>query len=198
VPSAHLRSRGYLPHLESERGIYFVTFRLADSLPQTVLDDLQLKELAKPPEERNYSKEVEEYLDRGAGSCCLSIASAATIVASALRKFDGNRYRLLAWCVMPNHVHVIFQPFAGHALARILHSWKSFTAKEIKRESNRGGAVWQKEYYDHLLRDGDQLTRAVRYIAENPARAGLSDWPHVYVSAGAFGGQEGQEVGRKR
>jgi REP element-mobilizing transposase RayT len=173
VSTAHLRNRGYLPHLESERGIYFVTFRLADSLPQAVLDDLQLQYLSKPEKERHLSKEIEEYLDRGAGSCCLSTPSAATIVASALRKFDGSRYQLLAWCVMPNHVHAVFQPLAGHALAQVLHSWKSFTGKEIKRQLNREGSVWQKEYYDHLIRGGNQLTRAIRYTAENPVRAGL-------------------------
>jgi putative transposase len=189
-----MRNRGYLPHLESKRGIYFVTFRLADSLPQTFLGELRGRELSKPKAERRESKEIEEYLDRGVGSCCLKVPRIANIVASALREFDGARYRMLAWCIMPNHVHVVFQSFPHHQLADILHAWKSFTGLEINRQLSRSGAVWQKEYYDHLIRDGQQLKRAIRYTAQNPSRAKLADWPYVYVSAQAFGGPTEQRV----
>ena len=196
MPVSHIRNRGYLPHLESEHGIYFVTFRLADSLPQPVLHDLQLRELSKSRDERHLSLEIEDYLDRGVGSCCLSAPGIAELVASAMRKFDKDRYRLLAWCVMPNHVHTVFQPFSGHELADILHSWKSFTGKIIQRRLSSEGALWQKEYYDHLIRDGEQLARAIRYTAENPERAGLRDWPYIYVSEEAFGGTAGKDVSK--
>jgi len=198
MPSGRIRNRGHLPHWETGRGIYFVTFRLAVSLPQTVLRKLLQAEQAKPVEERRLASQVEDYLDSGAGSCCLFRPEIAGLVADALRKFDGIRYRLLAWCVMPNHVHAVFQPNKKFELAGILHSWKSFTALEINRRLSRTGAFWQKEYYDHLIRDGDQLDRAIAYTAENPARAKLKDWPFVYVSAEAFGGGSRVDVAGER
>jgi len=195
---SRIRTRGYLPHWESEGGIYFVTFRLADSLPQSVLRALQMSEIQEPKEEPQLAKKLEDFLDQGAGACVLGHPRIAEIAASALRKFDGTRYRMLAWCVMPNHVHVVFQPSKEDDLPGILHAWKSFTGVEINRRLSRSGALWQKEYYDHLIRDGEQLNRAIRYTAENPAKAGMKNWPYVYVSAEAFGGPAGQDVSRFR
>jgi len=80
---------------------------------------------------------------------------------------------------MPNHVHVVMQTHGDWSLERILHSWKSFTAREANRMLNRRGVFWQDEYYDHLVRNGDELSRVVRYVLENPARAGLRGWPWV-------------------
>ena len=191
-----IRNRGYLPHWESEGGIYFVTFRLADSLPQPVIRALRADEISKPKEQQRMAKKLEDFLDRGAGACVLSQPGIAGLVASALKKFDGVRYRMLAWCVMPNHVHVVFLPLEGHELAQILHTWKSFTAVEINRQLSRSGPLWQKEYYDHLIRDGEQLKRAIRYTVENPLRAGMKKWPYVYASAQSFGGPENLDVSK--
>jgi len=193
---SRIRNRGYLPHWESEGGIYFVTFRLADSLPHSVIRTLRQNELPKPKEQQRVAKKLEDFLDHGAGACVLRDPGIADIVASALRKFDSLRYRMLAWCVMPNHVHVVFQPLEGYELAGILHAWKSFTGVEINRQLSRSGVLWQKEYYDHLIRNGEQLKRAIRYTAENPAKAGMREWPYVYVSAEAFGGPAGRDVSK--
>jgi len=157
-----------------------------------------MSEISKPKEERRLAKKLEDFLDQGAGACVLRQPHTADIVASALRKFDGIRYRLLAWCVMPNHVHIVFQPLMQFELAGILHAWKSYTSVEINRQLSRSGALWQKEYYDHLIRDGEQLTRAIRYTAENPAKAGMKKWPYVYVSAEAFGGPVGRDISKLR
>lgn len=191
-----IRNRGYLPHWESEDGIYFVTFRMADSLPQSVIREFRLEELLKSKQEQRLAKRMEDFLDHGAGACVLRQPRIAAIVATALRKFDGTRYRMLAWCVMPNHVHVVFQPQEGHELAEILHAWKSFTAVEINRKFARSGPLWQKEYYDHLIRDGTQLKRAVRYTVENPARSGMRRWPYIYASSEAFGGPANVDISR--
>ena len=83
---------------------------------------------------------------------------------------------------MPNHVHVVFQPLGEWELARILHSWKSFTAHRVLREFGIRGTFWQREYYDHLIRDGEQFSRAVKYVVENPRRAGLEGWRWVGVA----------------
>jgi len=84
---------------------------------------------------------------------------------------------------MPNHVHVVFGILPGHDLAEILHAWKFFTAKEANRILGRTGDFWQREYYDHIIRNAVELRRVVRYVTENPARAGLKDWPWVGYSS---------------
>jgi putative transposase len=106
----------------------------------------------------------------------------AQLVADTLRKFDDSRYRLFAWCIMPNHVHSVFQPYEPYRLASILHSWKSYSAASANNILKRSGPFWQREYYDYLIRNGDQLDRAIRYTAENPVRAKLKNWKWVYVS----------------
>ena len=174
----HVRSRGHLPHWEADKAIYFVTFRLADSLPSSVID------LARdfPSAGGSKAREIEQRLDSGMGPCHLRILRIAEVVRKALQRFDGLRYRLFAWCIMPNHVHVVFQPKEPNKLAEILHSWKSYSAQRANMILSRRGALWQREYYDHLIRDGKQLDRAIRYTAENPLKANLKNWPWVYVA----------------
>ena len=92
-----------------------------------------------------------------------------------------KRYRLLAWCVMPNHVHVVVKIFPGHTLSDVIHSWKSFSAKHANRALRLRGAFWQREYYDHLIRDQGELDRAIRYVAANPEKAKLEQWRWVWV-----------------
>jgi REP element-mobilizing transposase RayT len=130
---------------------------------------------------------IEAYLDTGSGECHLTNPQIAQLVVDALRYFDKQRYKLFAWCLMPNHVHVVLRPFAEHKLSYILHSWKSFTAKSANQLLGREGAFWQREYYDHLIRDEEDFYRVVQYIADNPARAGLKDWPWIDVSGATFG-----------
>lgn len=106
----------------------------------------------------------------------------AEMMAGVLTKSDSVRYRLFAWCIMPNHVHVVFQPKLGHQLQDFLHSWKSYSAQMANRILRRRGDFWQREYYDRILRDADELGRAVAYTAENPKRANLTNWKWVFVT----------------
>jgi carbamoylphosphate synthase large subunit/REP element-mobilizing transposase RayT len=178
--------RRNLPHREQPQATYFVTFRLADSVPQTLLqqwredEESWLKFHPKPWDwktERDYVRrfveEREDWLDRGHGSCLLRERRAAEIVAHALGFFDGQRYQLDAFVVMPNHVHVLVQPSTGHSLSEILHSWKSFTANAVNHALNRDGQVWMQESYDHIVRDWDELLKWRRYIGSNPKKARL-------------------------
>lgn len=191
-----LRSRGYLPHYEKPGHTYFVTFRLAGSLPNIVLESwiLQRKDIIETArmmnrplsehEERRLqvlnSEKVEAYLDKGEGDCWLGQTAVAQLVVDALKHFDGIRYHLIAWCVMPNHVHVVVTP-EGLSLAKVLHSWKSFTAHEANKLLSRQGDFWQREYYDHLIRNEKELQHYINYTLENPVAAGLCknqpDWP---------------------
>jgi REP element-mobilizing transposase RayT len=100
----------------------------------------------------------------------------AEIVANALRDLDGKRYRLIAWCVMPNHVHFVARLLPGATLSQVLHSLKSFTAKRINAVLKRSGPVWQREYYDRLVRDADELARARSYVIRNPEKVGFMNW----------------------
>jgi len=187
------RSRGYLPHLESDGAIYFATFRLADSLPRALVEQLRTERQAvertvrettggaadqsRATKLRAIVRKAERCLDGGQGSCHMRDPRIAKIVCDAIRFFESKRYRLFAWCVMPNHVHVVFSPLPGFELESILHSWKSFSAKEVNQRLKRQGHFWQREYFDHLVRSESSLKRT------NPERAGLRDWPWVGVGS---------------
>jgi REP element-mobilizing transposase RayT len=103
----------------------------------------------------------------------------SNLVERALKHFDGERYRLLAWCVMPNHVHVVVRPNPGYELSDIAHSWKSYTANEANKMLGRTGTLWQPEPYDHLIRDDQDLEHQVGYALSNPSAAGRIDWRWV-------------------
>ena len=194
-----VRQGAYLPHWTGSAAIYAVTFRLNDSLPQTILDAwlderrslvstaIQMGRLLSIHEEKRlhelHSRRIEKYLDAGHGECRLRDPAIAKLVADAVRHFEGQRYSLHAWCVMPNHVHAIVEPLIGHELHNILHSWKSFTAKTANRVLKRNGTFWQAEYYDHLIRNEEDYAHALCYLLENPTLAGLRNWPWVGTGA---------------
>jgi len=96
-----------------------------------------------------------------------------TIVTNAIKYYEGSRYDLLAYVVMDDHVHVMLFPVAGHTLRQILHSWKSFTAKELRKLRERPVPVWQDEYFDRVVRDDTDLIEKTLYILGNP----LKRWP---------------------
>lgn len=193
-----IRSRGRLPHWEAENATYFVTFRLADSLPESVCRRIEwerrdivataraMKRSLSRAEEVRLSRmfrwKIEALLDSGVGACWLAQPKIAEIASEALRHFDGVRYRLFAWCVMPNHVHALFHPLAGYGLAAILHSWKSYSAKAANAALRRSGEFWEREYFDHIVRNEIEFARIVRYILENPKKAGLRRWRWVGCS----------------
>ncbi|HEX2833260.1 MAG TPA: transposase [Thermoanaerobaculia bacterium] len=119
-----------------------------------------------------FAARFDRELDLAHGRCLLR--AHAGIVASAITHFDGVRYELHAWCVMPNHVHVLLHVLHGDDLPKIVHSWKSFTAHRIGE-----GEIWQREYFDRLVRSPEELSDTRAYIRANPAKAGLLDWPWV-------------------
>jgi menaquinone-specific isochorismate synthase len=199
VPT-QVRWGAYLPHWSRDGAVYSVTFRLADSLPAEVVDawreerrELELRALQagrkpKAEEVRRLTElgteRIEAFLDSALGACWLRNDAVAQIVRDALFHFAGDRYELHAWCVMPNHVHLVIEPTGRWSLAEILHSVKSFTAKRANAVLGREGEFWQAEYYDHLVRDEADYERAVHYALGNPAKAGLSDWRWVGQGSG--------------
>jgi DNA polymerase-3 subunit alpha len=196
-----------LPHWQQEGVTYFVTFRLADSLPQSVSGkwrlerEQALRALEQPPElsatnsgqktpeaepaevarrgqmeeiTKTFRERLEAFLDEGRGECWLKNPAVAEVVEQALRHFDGERYVLGSYVIMPNHVHVLVRPLMNHALSEILHSWKSFTAKEANKILQRSGEFWQDESFDHIVRNEHALENFAAYIEANPRYAGLS------------------------
>jgi REP element-mobilizing transposase RayT len=193
-----MHSRGKLPHLKREGGTYFVTFRQAGTLPKELI--LRLKrerdamiEQAKAAKRlltwheqeelfRWYANRVDKHLDAGHGVCHLSDPELAGLVVKAIQHFEGHRYELRAWVVMPNHVHAVVWPIPGQALSNILHSWKSYTAHEINRRlTTKLVPFWQRESYDHLIQNEVDLHQCCHYALMNPVKACLcaqpQDWP---------------------
>ncbi len=178
-------TRANLPHWDQQGVTCFVTYRLADALPQEKIAEwagAQANWLAAHPrpwtdaeaEEytRDFGEKFEQALDAGWGSCLLATEENRTIVEDALRHFNGERYDLYAYVVMPNHVHVLFSPRGAFAIHDILHAWKSFTGHAINKRMNRTGAVWQKESWDRLIRNDEHFRRTLAYIKQNnPTRS---------------------------
>ena len=195
-------SRGYLPHLDAPGTLQFITFRLGDSLPQTVLKQVEeeLRQIPVSIRERERRKKIEQWLDAGLGCCALGHPRMAEVMQQTLQIFDGERYRLIAWCIMPNHVHVLIEPTIS--LPNILQSWKSFTGSwAISHNAELGldvpipratGATknqfWMREYWDRYIRDEKHFHTTVNYIHNNPVKAGLCaavhDWPWSSAYAG--------------
>lgn len=209
APTAHKgwHSRGYLPHCDYPRLFRVVTFRLIDAVPAHVLaswkEELGLVERVvrapdNPPDPDREAREAElreriaRYEDAGHGACWLRDERIARVVENALLHFDGERYRLPAWCVMPNHVHALIEAFAGYPLGAVVHSWKSFAAKEANLIIGRRGGFWMPDYHDRYVRNEGHYAAALEYIEGNPMRAGLvvraEEWRFSSAALRARGG----------
>ena len=175
-----LATRANLPHWNKSSTASFVTFRLADALPQEKL--LKLEEsrsawlVAHPqPWDAETTKEyfstfdetIQNWLDAGYGSCVLRNAECQRIVEETLWHFAGERYQLYAYVVMPNHVHVLFQPAEGRTISEVVMSWKRFTARKINGRLAKEGTLWQKESFDTLVRSERHFKTIVDYIKRN-------------------------------
>lgn len=184
--SAFDQTRRNLPHRTQEGCTYFLTWRQADCVPAEVLETLKTERLhwlnAHPQPwdattQRDYDvrfvRRIERWADKGYGSCALSSSDMRHIVVQALHHFDGQRYSLDSFVVMPNHVHVLAAPLPGYSLSKVLHSWKSFTAHVINKRLGQEGPFWMDETFNHAVRSRAQMERFRRYIADNPLRAGL-------------------------
>jgi REP element-mobilizing transposase RayT len=208
-----VHTRGFLPHVKREGARYFVTFRLADSLPKEVLLKYQAerarrlqvlrtqeeaaKQLRKPIKsddsiekiERDYFRKLEGFLDKNHGCCSLKRTEIANLVAGALLFFDGERYRLDAWVIMPNHVHVVFWPIPNNTVSEIVQSWKRFTAREANKIlGTTGQPFWQPEAFDHWIRNDEEHARCCRYVINNPVKARVCAGPEVWKWSSAWRG----------
>ena len=187
------RGENHLPHWELDETIYHVCFRLNDAVPKQkqeewryereLLQNLaksQNRELSEDEKKRLqylYSDKIEQYLDTGYGECLLKMPQFAQIVKQSLEFYNNVKYILHCWCIMPNHVHAAFKLLETGELPKVLHGWKSYTAHVINKLLGRSNALWQADYYNHIIRSGNEYYQQINYIWNNPDKAGLRNWP---------------------
>ena len=189
-----------LPHWSQAGTISFITWRTGDSIPRDVarkwiaernswlekqgidssLDDwrVQLNQLNKEKTYfyfQNFTKRWNSELDRCKGRCVLRQRTISQIVSDSLIKFDGDRYNLLDFVIMPNHVHLLAAFPDEESMMKQCKSWKRFTAKKINEKLGSKGRFWQSDSFDHLVRSPFQLEALHQYITDNPVKAGLKE-----------------------
>jgi REP element-mobilizing transposase RayT len=197
--------RRNLPHIQPVNTTLFLTFRLAGSLPEEVLvrmaEERRMIERTRKVGDgkfeshlsdlsRRHFATLESWLHKATiGPTWLANARVADLVVEALHYRDGSHYRLDAYSIMPNHVHAVFAPLAGSgapkSLSSIMHSLKRNTAKRANQILNRSGAFWEHESFDRYIRNRAEWKRVVKYVLENPVKAGLvkswKEWPWNYL-----------------
>lgn len=193
IQSLTISSGESLPHWQCKDAIYHISFRLADSVPESVCKQWlcerenlianakqQGKDLSEEMQRKMqylYSERIEKFLDVGYGKCYLGKAEIAKLVANSFTHFDNMRYRLHAWCIMPNHVHIIVEEMRDNGLSKIIHSWKSYTAHRANKILGLTGTFWQRDAYNHIIRSKKEYHFQIQYTWENPEKAGLQNWP---------------------
>lgn len=170
--------RGYLPHFDAPGVTQFITFQLHDSFPIT--RRAEWESILHEPDDSSKRRKLEAWLDRGHGECWLRRSDVAELVKKVLLEADGRDYRMPAWVVMPNHVHLVVDVW-NVPLAKLVGGWKGKSARLDNVLLCRRGPFWQVDYFDTLIRDEAHLKRAVRYAEQNPVKAYLvktaREWP---------------------
>ncbi len=171
-----------LPHFDGDQQTQFITFRLSDSMPQELLQ----KWRSEIPNEIHFRKKIEGYLDSGYGNCWLRDERVAAIIRDTLKYHDEKKYNLVSWVVMPNHAHILVRPLAGEHLPSIMHSVKSYTAQQANKILYRKGQFWQHESFDRYIRNLRHLAAVIRYIENNPVKAGICERPEDWRFSSAY------------
>jgi hypothetical protein len=169
-----------LPHWQLEGACYFLTFRLGDSLPKKMLDrwrEEKSRWLAFHPEpwdeavqqeyRERFEDVIDDWLDAGHGRCLLADPTNAAIVRETFLHFEGSRHIQHAFVVMPNHVHLLCSLARGEDLGKLVGAWKGHSAKAIRRRLGERGALWQRDYFDRLIRSERHYFKVVRYLRKN-------------------------------
>tara|TARA_R110002096_G_scaffold238581_6_gene430148 strand:+ start:6658 stop:7314 length:657 start_codon:yes stop_codon:yes gene_type:complete len=186
---ADIRKHGVkLPHWQQPGACTFVTFRLADSIPREKLEiwkeerEEWLERHPKPwnadteqTYHRQFSGQVERWLDESHGDCVLREPPVAADLAEVLGFHEPDRYLHHSWVIMPNHVHLLFTLHPEESLEDRLKNWKGISARRINQRFGRNGKLWQRDYFDRLIRDGKHFRNVARYIRRNPEKARLGE-----------------------
>lgn len=175
-------SHGFIPHFDAPGAWQFITYRLADSVPANLRREWEA--IRQLEDEREKFRRMERHLDAGYGGCALRDPRIAQLVQDNLWFHDGRSYRLLAWVIMPNHVHLLAE--LRQPLGVVLKNWKSYTASDANKLLGAvGQTFWQADYFDRYIRDRDHCRRTVRYIENNPVKPGLARVPDEWLWSSA-------------
>ena len=178
--------RRKLPHIQPAKAVFFVTFNLKDSLPPHVVAELNenfadiKNNLLNSPKTKqqayeDYNGQIDDMLDAGEyGHHWLKDPALAQIVANSLHFLDGKGFKLICYSIMSNHIHFVAYNLRK-PLYRIMHTLKSYTANECNKVLNRNGEFWQREYFDRVVRDRNDLDEKIKYTINNPVKAGLTN-----------------------
>lgn len=181
-----LHTRGYLPHIDAPVP-QFLTWRLDDAAPADAIERWKSEALDEPDAERvrRLNRQIEAYSDAGHGACVLRDPRLARIVQESFFHDHGRRYDILAWVVMPNHVHLVLEPYPGGSVGKIVQAIKGVTSKRIGAILGTSGRLWQPDYFDRVVRDDGHLERLRRYLEWNPVKAGLCGDPKHWAWSSA-------------
>jgi REP element-mobilizing transposase RayT len=195
-----IHARGYLPHWDFAKSVQAITFRLADSVPGKLIAQWKTELAAIADDltrQRELHRQIARYEDAGHGSSILNRSDCAAIVQAKLIAGHPAHYRLIDWCIMPNHVHVLCKLGETSSLGEVIRSWKGASAIEINRLIERTGHLWMADYFDRFIRDLGHFYDCRAYIRNNPVKAGLcqspEDWP--FCSAGIHWNPDAMERG---
>ncbi len=193
-------TQGVLPHWEQPGATYFITYRTHDSIPQAAFELWQrqradaLRRLEIDPDDPNWTSAfghlnwgvrrqfarqfatiLEASLDELHGAFALRYPNVSNVVAENLLHFDGMRYSLGGFVVMPNHVHVLVCLDRNVTLKEQCRNWKHYQSCQINSLLGNKGRLWQPESFDHLVRDGDHFQKFRKYIQNNPVKSRLKE-----------------------
>lgn len=193
-----------LPHWQPHEAEYFVTFRLAGSIPKEAVIKIKSKQKELEQGEKqieNLSQKISRKIfqkyerlleDNNQGPFWLRQSELAALVCEAIEFRDGNQYELYAYCIMPNHVHIVFKLLNSDLetefpVTKILGSLKRFTAREANKVLKRKGQFWQHESFDRVIRNQEELESTIKYVLNNPVKANLvnewQDWPYSFYKS---------------
>jgi len=179
--------RRNLPHLFFDEGIYFITYRLVNSIPIDKLEDLNDKITnAVDIKQKKPFKKYDSILDSLCyGQKYLVLKEIADVVANTLHYPDGKDYKLICYTIMPNHIHLVFELLENNkGVSKIMQSIKRISARKCNLLLNRSGKFWQDESFDRLVRDDKELYFVIKYVLMNPVNAGLvkvwNEWKYSY------------------
>ena len=183
-----IKTHNNLPHWQQSGATYFVTYRMADSIPTELLEKWRKEragwiiENPEPWDEeteaeyhRTFSGEMDRMMDAGHGSCALRREAFREMIGESFSHFDRERYFIHSRIVMPNHVHILFTLARDAKLETTIGTWKRNTARGINAALGNEGAFWQKDYFDRIVRDWRHFTNIARYIRANPVKAKLRE-----------------------
>ena len=186
--AAGWHSRGYLPHFDGRQVLQFITFHLADAVPKSVIEgwQLELGSRNSAADKLLLRSKIEKYADQGHGRAFLKDPRLASMVQDVLLGDDGKKYRLSAWVVMPNHVHLLLVRFENYTLTEIMQSFKSLTSHKANKSLGRSGRLWMPDYFDRYIRNAKHYAQTIQYIENNPVQARICARPEEYQFSSAW------------